>query len=494
MIGYVGAAATKSIMLGLIILATAALFVPLRIEHPVWMLLFLVLTAVTFSLLGFIIGIWADGFEKLQFMPLLIITPLTFLGGSFYSIDMLPPFWQNGDAVQPGGLPGQRLPLELLRQRRRQRRRQPGDDAAVPGAVPGRRGLDLPHRLPAQDLMSLSMLFRCGAVLALAATIGGAAAHDTWFRALPSPRAGEALLLLGTGNRFPVHEFAVGAEHLRLSGCRSGSGTATLAPVTLTSSALLMRAQGGAAAGSAGAGVRTCWAQLAPFDVDIADDVAQIYLDEIAAPASVRQAWAAMQARGVRWRERFTKHARIEIGGAAASPTAPIAGLGMDVLLRSADGTQRLGDEFEFQVLRDGQPLAGFAVELLPERGEGAVWLTTDAQGRVRWKPPAAGAWVLRGTDLRLSGTAPDAWESRFVTLAFEVVAPPLPPRRERGSETRQLEVRAPARRARSPRRLRSRSSRRPARPAVEAACGAARTPAAGTRRRSPAGRPRRRG
>jgi ABC-2 type transport system permease protein len=93
--GYVGAAATKSIILGLIILATAGVFVPLRIDHPLWMLLFLVLTAFTFSLLGFIIGIWADGFEQLQFIPLLIITPLTFLGGSFYSINVLPPFWQN---------------------------------------------------------------------------------------------------------------------------------------------------------------------------------------------------------------------------------------------------------------------------------------------------------------------------------------------------------------------------------------------------------------
>ena len=93
-IAYVGAAATKSIVLGLIILATATLFVPLRIEHPFFMLLFLVLTATTFSLFGFIIGIWADGFEKLQVVPLLIVTPLAFLGGSFYSIEMLPPFWR----------------------------------------------------------------------------------------------------------------------------------------------------------------------------------------------------------------------------------------------------------------------------------------------------------------------------------------------------------------------------------------------------------------
>lgn len=98
---YVGAAATKSTMLGLIILATAALFVPIHIEHPLWMVLFLVLTAVTFSLFGFIIGIWADGFEKLQLVPLLIVTPLTFLGGSFYSIDMLPPFWQTVTLFNP---------------------------------------------------------------------------------------------------------------------------------------------------------------------------------------------------------------------------------------------------------------------------------------------------------------------------------------------------------------------------------------------------------
>ncbi len=113
-LGYVGAAATKSAILGLIILATAGLFVPLHISHPVWMLLFLVLTAVTFSLFGFIIGIWADGFEKLQVVPLLVITPLTFLGGSFYSIGMLPWHLAKDRPVQPRGLPGQRLSVELL--------------------------------------------------------------------------------------------------------------------------------------------------------------------------------------------------------------------------------------------------------------------------------------------------------------------------------------------------------------------------------------------
>jgi ABC-2 type transport system permease protein len=100
-LGYVGAAATKSIILGLIILATAGLFVPLHIHHPIWMLAFLVLTAITFSLFGFIIGIWADVFEKLQMIPMLVVTPLTFLGGSFYSVNMLPAPWSSIVLLNP---------------------------------------------------------------------------------------------------------------------------------------------------------------------------------------------------------------------------------------------------------------------------------------------------------------------------------------------------------------------------------------------------------
>jgi ABC-2 type transport system permease protein len=100
-ISYVGAAATKSVILGLIILATAGLFVPLEIAHPLWMIAFLVLTSVSFSLFGFLLGIWAEGFEKLQLVPFLIITPLIFLGGSFYSVEMLPPFWQTVTLFNP---------------------------------------------------------------------------------------------------------------------------------------------------------------------------------------------------------------------------------------------------------------------------------------------------------------------------------------------------------------------------------------------------------
>jgi len=100
-LAYVGAAATKSILLGLVILATANLFVPVSISHPLWMVAFLVLTATTFCLFGFILGIWAEGFEQLQFIPMLVITPLTFLGGAFYSIDMLPPAWRTFSLFNP---------------------------------------------------------------------------------------------------------------------------------------------------------------------------------------------------------------------------------------------------------------------------------------------------------------------------------------------------------------------------------------------------------
>lgn len=101
LIGYVGAAATKSFIIGVVILITASMFVDLRVEHPIWMMTFLVLTCITFSLFGFMIGLWADSFEKLQIIPILVVTPLVFLGGSFYSISMLPPFWQTVTLFNP---------------------------------------------------------------------------------------------------------------------------------------------------------------------------------------------------------------------------------------------------------------------------------------------------------------------------------------------------------------------------------------------------------
>ena len=139
-------------ILGFIILATAALFVPIEIKHPFWMLAFLVLTAATFSLFGFIIGLWADSFEKLQVVPLLVITPLTFLGGSFYSISMLPHVWQTITLFNPDRLSRQRLPLELLRDRRRARRHQPRHDAGVHAGLPRDDVVDVDDGLAAEEI------------------------------------------------------------------------------------------------------------------------------------------------------------------------------------------------------------------------------------------------------------------------------------------------------------------------------------------------------
>ena len=151
-LGYVGAAATKSIILGLIILATSWLFVPLHIAHPFWMVAFLVLTAVTFSLLGFIIGIWAEGFEKLQIVPLLIITPLTFLGGTFYSTSVLPPVWQTITLFNPVVYLISGFRWSFFEIADVSHEHQPRHDAAVPGHVPGDRRVDVQDRLQAQEI------------------------------------------------------------------------------------------------------------------------------------------------------------------------------------------------------------------------------------------------------------------------------------------------------------------------------------------------------
>jgi ABC-2 type transport system permease protein len=153
-IAYVGAAATKSVIIGLIILATSTFFTDVRILHPVWMVAFLLLTSIAFSLFGFIIGIWAKSFEQLSIIPSLIVTPLTFLGGAFYSIDMLPRM-AHGQPVQSRRLSGQRLPLELLWPWRCQRRGQPGLHGLLHGGVSGRALVDFPHGLASEALRSL---------------------------------------------------------------------------------------------------------------------------------------------------------------------------------------------------------------------------------------------------------------------------------------------------------------------------------------------------
>ena len=259
--------------------------------------------------------------------------------------------------------------------------------------------------------------------LCLCATSLAAWAHDTWFEARPSSRPSEVVLALGTGNQFPLLETPVGMEQLRQHGCqRANAEPVPLKAKRDTPIALIVRAD--PAARASGSPV-TCWAELMPFEIELAPDKIKLYLKEIRAPQAVLDAWAGMRSRGLPWKERYTKHARIELVAYTrdqADPPAPKpVAMGMDVLLESGLRPIHAGDQLVFQVLRDGAPLPDFSVELRGDRSRLGIWRKTDAQGRVRIQAPLPGPWVLRGTDLRLSTTQPGTWESRFVTLAFEI-------------------------------------------------------------------------
>ncbi len=230
-------------------------------------------------------------------------------------------------------------------------------------------------------------------------------AHDTWFERRPADGS-DLSLALGTGNNFPVFDSGIDARYLVESGCRAGSVATTLRPAGNEPAALQLR---GLAQAS------TCWAQLAPFEVTLAPDKIALYLREVGAGSALRATWAAMAARGLPWRERYTKHARIELG----APSAQTAPLGMDLRIEHA-GVVHAGHTISVQVLRDGQPLAGQAVELRGEVLPLGIWRRSDAEGRFQVPVPTAGRWLLRAIDLRVSSTSADLWESRFVTLAFE--------------------------------------------------------------------------
>jgi hypothetical protein len=252
----------------------------------------------------------------------------------------------------------------------------------------------------------------------LACLAGTAAAHDSWFEPLATARRGEHWLALGTGNQFPLRETAISAEYLQAQGCKRADGkTKPMATLRYTSNALILRAA------SNPAEALSCWVQLTPFQIEIAADKVAIYLDEVRPPQAVLDAWAAMQGRGLPWKERYTKHARIELqdaDGTDAVATSP-TGMGMDALLAAARSPLQTGDRLDFQLLRDGQPLPDFAVELRHESKPAGLWQRTDGNGRLQFKPPQPGRWLLRAIDLRLSASEPDTWDSRFVTLAFSV-------------------------------------------------------------------------
>lgn len=264
------------------------------------------------------------------------------------------------------------------------------------------------HRMQIPHTLTHALL-----AAALSGCALGAAAHDTWFEPMPPTRAGELRLALGTGDRFPAQETAIDPKYLARHGCNSSAPgpVGALRAQQITATALVLRAP---------ASARSCWAQLTPFHITLEADKVAVYLKEINASAELRATWAAQQARRLPWQETYTKHARINLGEVSAMSSEP-SGMAMDMLLQAAPGPLRVRDKVVVQVLREGRPLPGFNVQWRSELSPVGIWKQTDEQGRVTLQPPLPGRWVLRGTDLALSASRPDEWESRFVTLAFEV-------------------------------------------------------------------------
>jgi hypothetical protein len=244
------------------------------------------------------------------------------------------------------------------------------------------------------------------AAMALACS---AAAHDTWFEPLA-----DGSLALGTGNRFPVTELAVDDQYFVKSGCKAADGSArALDKLRFTDTTTLLRPKG-----RRGAEALSCFMQLKPFDIDLPPDRIEVYFKEIRPSAEVLAAWEGLKARGLPFREHYTKSARIDLG-ADALPQ-PV-GTAMDALRVSPRGVLAVGTQAEFQVLRDGKPLPDFPVELINERSPVGLWHRTDSEGRIRAKLPLPGRWILRGTDLHLAATDATRWESQFITYAFDV-------------------------------------------------------------------------
>ena len=265
---------------------------------------------------------------------------------------------------------------------------------------------------------ALATLLLCGSAKAWA--------HDSWFAPLPRTDRGEAVFAFGTGNQFPVQEVTIPLTQLQRSGCQgAGQRVAPMRWVADRPVALVLRSARPVPATAA----LSCWAQLHPIPIEIDDATVEVYLNEISALPAVRERWAALRARGVRFQETYTKVARVELNalepGVAAAPASSgpeaVAGLALDLRVESPLPL-RAGDTLRAQLLRDGQPLAGLPLELRSDLSPLGIWRQTDAEGRISVPVPLAANWLLRGVDLRPAEGRPDAWDSRFITLAFEAL------------------------------------------------------------------------
>ena len=304
----------------------------------------------------------------------------------------------------------------------------------------------------------LPMLIRChllkaalfsgalGALLLPAA----AQAHDTWFQALPAS-GGAPLLALGTGSRFPVQESGIGVEYLARQGCTvQAPGTGANAPKRRSVQPVIqpmkpLRNMANALVLRGPAQAQSCWVQLVPLEIELQPDKVPIYLQEVQADAALRAAWALIQQRGLPWKERYTKHARIDLRGNAAELLRMDLGAGMGTGMGTGTGTgtgsgvdmdmdmdivraAAADGAFSFRVIRDGLPLPGLAVEFVSDKLPLGIWRRSDEQGLVSLPTLPPGRWLVRAIDLRLSTVRPDEWESRFVSLAFDVSPPAAAP------------------------------------------------------------------
>jgi hypothetical protein len=253
----------------------------------------------------------------------------------------------------------------------------------------------------------------------LTAACAVAQAHDSWLSTAGSAQSGRVELHMATGERYPLASSAPAATSLAQAGCVDGRGrTLRLRPGREQATALTLQAT------RRGSGPLACWVELAAHDITLEPTLVAVYLREIQPPDAVRQAWAAQQEHGLPWQERYRKFARIEVSGAQHTPQqlrAIRAPRGQDLeIVVLGDTVLRSGQPARFQVLSRGVPVPGLAVELVSERSAIGVWGRSDAEGQLGHILPFAGAWLLRATLLE-RGARQGEWQSRFVTLAFEV-------------------------------------------------------------------------
>jgi len=241
-----------------------------------------------------------------------------------------------------------------------------------------------------------------------------ACAHDSWFARLPSNGPGIALGF-STGTRFPLAEIGPPRESVLQSSCVNGEGKSVSLDIGEARAAVLpLRAD-------SDTGAVACSIELIPFDIVLPPPIVKVYFRDVHPSDAVRAAWSAQQANGGAWQERYRKFARVEVSGGSESPEQ-LRGLrkpvGLDLeLVVTGEAPLRVGEMATFQVLSRGEPVADLPLELVSERSPLGVWGRSNAQGRLSFRLPFSGAWLVRGTLIEPDG---EHWKSRFVTLAFE--------------------------------------------------------------------------